>query len=107
MVGSHADKVKGGEIAVRSRCEAMAKAVHTELEQYRAAQQQELAELSRQVRSEAAPQRACQLQRVLSQPLRLSPGAVAVSAKTGRGFGELRRVVLNAAFDQKAGGAAG
>ena len=102
MVGSHADKVKGGEIAVRSRCEAMAKAVHTELEQYRAAQQQELAELSRQVRSEAAPQRARQLQRVLSQPLRLSPGAVAVSAKTGRGFGELRRVVLNAAFDQQA-----
>ena len=46
MVGSHADEVEGGESVVRSRCEAMADAVHAALVDYRVAQEQELAELS-------------------------------------------------------------
>ena len=103
LVGSHADEVEGGEPVARSRCEAMAQAVHAELEEYRAAQERELAELSStQFRTEAAEQRARQLEQVLSQPLRLSPRAVAVSAKTGQGFEELRQLVLDAAFDKQA-----
>eukprot|EP01043_Picozoa_sp_COSAG02_P006525 COSAG02_NODE_187_length_30377_cov_3.636271_2_plen_1415_part_00 len=103
LVGSHADEVEGGESVARSRCQAMAEAVHAELEGCRAAQEQELAELpSSQGRSEAAADRARKLERALSKPLRLSPGAVAVSAKTGQGFGELREMVLNAAFDKEA-----
>ena len=102
-MGSHADEVEGGEPVARSRCEAMAQAVHAELEEYRAAQERELAELSStQFRTEAAEQRARQLEQVLSQPLRLSPRAVAVSAKTGQGFEELRQLVLDAAFDKQA-----
>jgi hypothetical protein len=103
MVGSHADEVEGGESVVRSRCEAMADAVHAALEDYRAAQEQELAELSAmQGRSEAADDRVRKLERVLSQPLRLSPQAIAVSSKTGQGFDELREMVLDAAFDKEA-----
>ena len=103
MVASHADEVEGGESAVRSRCEAMADAVHAALEDYRAAQEQELAELSSmQGRSAAADERVRKLERVLSQPLRLSPQAIAVSSKTGQGFDELREMVLNAAFDKEA-----
>ena len=103
MVGSHADEVEGGEAVVRSRCEAMAEAVHAELTRYRAAQERELAELlSTQTRTEAAEQRTRHLQRVLSQPLRLLPQAVAVSAKTGQGFDQLRQVILDAAFDKEA-----
>jgi hypothetical protein len=103
MVGSHADEVEGGEPVVRARCEAMAQAVHAEMGRYRAAQEQELAELlSTQSRSEAAEQRVGQLERVLSQPLRLSATAVAVSAKTGQGFEELQRILLDTAFDKEA-----
>ena len=103
MVGSHADEVEGGEPVVRARCEAMAQAVHAEMGRYRAAQEQELAELlSTQSRSEAAEQRVRRLERVLAQPLRLSATAVAVSAKTGQGFEELQRMLLDTAFDKQA-----
>ena len=58
MVGSHADEVEGGEAVVRSRCEAMSRAVHAEVQQYRAAQEQELAEVEAvRGRDEAAEQR--------------------------------------------------
>ena len=104
MVGSHADEVEGGEAVLRSRCEGMSTAVHAELQRYRAAQKQELAELeAAQGRGgEAAAQRLRDLQRVLSQPLRLSAGAIAVSAKTGQGVDELRQMILDAAFDKQA-----
>ena len=103
MVGSHADEVEGGEAVVRSRCEAMSRAVHAELQQYRAAQEQELAEVeAARGRGEAAEQRMRDLQRVLSRPLRLSAGCIAVSAKTGDGFEELRQMVVDAAFDRQA-----
>ena len=103
MVGSHADEVEGGEAVVRSRCEAMSRGVHAELQQYRAAQEQELAEVeAARGRSEAAEQRMRDLQRVLSRPLRLSAGSIAVSAKTGDGFEELRQMVVDAAFDKQA-----
>ena len=103
MVGSHADEVEGGEAVVRSRCEAMSRAVHAEVQQYRAAQEQELAELEvARVRGEAAEQRMRDLQRVFSRPLRLSAGCIAVSAKTGDGFEELRQMIVDAAFDRQA-----
>lgn len=103
LVGSHADEVDGGADDVRSSCEAMAQAVHVELERHRAAKKREMAEVeSLQVRSEEAEQRLQQLTRVLSHPLKLSAGAVAVSAKTGQGFDELRRMIVEAAFDRKA-----
>ena len=81
----------------------MARAVHAELEQYRAAQERELAELSSmQLLSEPAQQRQEQLQVVLSKPLRLSTTAVAVSAKTGQGFDVLKQTIVEAAFDKAA-----
>ena len=87
MVGSRADEVHGGEAVVRSRCQAMAEAVHAELGKHREEQERELEELTAtQHRNEVAQQRMGQLQQVLAKPLRLSPGAVAVSAKTGHGF---------------------
>ena len=97
MVGSHADEVEGGEAIVRSRCEAMAEAVHAGLGRYRAAQQQELADLQAahgHGRSEAAEQRARDLRLALSRPLRLARAALAVSAKTGQGFHELRQMIV-------------
>lgn len=103
MVASHADEVQGGDAVVRSRCQDMVEAVHTELGKYREEQERELAELlSTQYRNEAAEERAEHLQQVLSKPLRLSPAAVAVSAKTNEGFQELQRMILDAAFDKEA-----
>ena len=103
MVASHADEVHGGDAVVRSRCQAMAQAVHTELGKYREEQERELAELlSTHSSNQAAEQRIDHLRNVLSKPLRLSPGAVAVSAKTGEGFDELHRMILDAAFDKEA-----
>ena len=102
-MGSHADEVEGGEAAVRSGCEAMAQAVNVELGRHRAAQELERADLeSLAVRDEDAEQRLQRLKRVLSHPLKLSAGAVAVSAKTGQGFDELRQMILEAAFDKQA-----
>jgi hypothetical protein len=81
----------------------MARAVHAELEQYHAAQERELAELSSmQLLSEPAQQRQEQLQVVLSKPLRLSTTAIAVSAKTGQGFDVLKQTIVEAAFDKAA-----
>ena len=103
MVGSHADEVEGGDAVAQARCETMAQAVHAELGRYRAAQEEERAELeSIAVRGEAAEQRLQELMRVLPHPLRLSAGAIAVSAKTGEGFDELRRMIVDAAFDKQA-----
>ena len=103
LVGSHADEVEGGEAAVLAGCEAMAQAVHFELGRHRAAKEHERAELeSLAVRGEEAEQRLQQLKRVLSHPLRLSAGAVAVSAKTGQGFDKLRQLIVEAAFDREA-----
>ena len=101
LVGSHADEVAGGEVAVRSACLRMARAVHAELEQYRAAQERELGELSSmQLLSEPAQQRQEQLQLFLSKPLRLSTTAIAVSAKTGQGFDVFKQAIVEAAFDK-------
>ena len=104
LVGSHADEVEGGEAAVLAGCEAMAQALHVELGRHRAAKEHERAELeSLAVRGEEVEQRLQQLERVLSHPLRLSPGwEIAVSAKTGQGFDKLRRMIVEAAFDQEA-----
>ena len=83
MVGSHADEVEGGEAVVRSRCEAMSRAVHAELQQYRAAQEQELAVVeAARGRGEAAEQRMRDLQRVLSRPLRLSAGSIEIATES-------------------------
>lgn len=102
-MGSHADEVEGGEAVVRAHCATMAQAVHAELGRYRAAQEEERAELeSLAVRGEAAEQRLQELMRVLPHPLRVSAGAIAVSAKTGDGFEELRRMIVDAAFDKQA-----
>lgn len=101
LVGSHADEVSGGEAAVRAACLRMARAVHAEFGQYRAAQERELAELSSmQLLSEPAQQRQEQLRLVLSKPLRLSMTAIAVSAKTGQGFDILKQALVEVAFDK-------
>ena len=93
--------MSGGEAAIRSACLRMAQAVHTKLEQYRAAQEQELAELSSmQLLSETSQRRQEQLRLVLSKPLRLSTSAIAVSAETGQGFDVLKQTIVDVAFDK-------
>ena len=74
LVGSHADEVEGGEAEVERRCRDMAERVHAELAKYREAQQTELdSGLTNTVRK-------AQLRKVLSNPLRLSAEAIAVSS---------------------------
>ena len=96
---------------VKSIAEQLAAAVgqakvHAELDKYRTAQETELAQLTlwsmASAQHAAVTERQAQLRKLLSKPLRLSPGAVAVSAKTNEGFEELQRMILDAAFDKEA-----
>ena len=95
LVGSHADEVEGGEAVVMQRCRHMAEQVHAKLAQYRQTQQAELDSLSSmQLLSPAASERAKQLKVALSKPLRLATEAIAVSAKTLEGFGNLEEAMV-------------
>jgi GTPase SAR1 family protein len=98
LLGSRCDEAEG-PTQVTQRCLELASCVREELERQRHAQRSELAKLET-LRDGSTARRQQQLRTLLDRPLQVPATATAVSAKTLEGFENVRKQMLEIAFDK-------